>query len=152
MDINTIKADLQMIGSRIIDLKIKNDFVFLDLNSENIRKGIDITHEISESYYLDENLLGRNLILDINLAIKDVVDEEEVELCINLSLEGCFSISSGGTEEELEAMVGVNGVAALYSIARGIISSITSQTCANGTITLPMINAYEMQNQSKIEK
>ena len=40
MDINTIKAKLQMVGNRILELNIENDFVYLDLNSENMKSVI----------------------------------------------------------------------------------------------------------------
>lgn len=151
MDINTVKANLQMIGSRIIDLEIKNNFVYLDLNSETIRREIDVTHDISELYYLDENLLAKNLILDIDLKVGDVLEDEELEMCVKLKLEGCFSIGAKGTEDELTELIHVNGVAALYSIARGIISSLTSQTCVNGTVLLPMINVFGLQSQIEEE-
>lgn len=147
MDINTIKAKLQMVGNRILELNIENDFVYLDLNSENIQRKINITHKISEPYFLEENVLARNLIMDIGLTISDIIEEENLKLSVDLKLEGCFCIEKGGLDEELEELISVSGTAALYSIARGIISSITSQTCTNGTVLLPMVNMIALKEQ-----
>lgn len=151
MDINTIKAKLQMIGNRIIGLNIENDFVFLDLNSENIQREINVTHDISDSYFIEENILARNLMMDIDLKISDIVEGDTLELCVNLKIEGGFCIDESGTDEDLIDLIEVSGTAALYSIARGVISSITSQTCTNGTILLPMINMFELKKQIDLE-
>lgn len=52
---------------------------------------------------------------------------------------------------KLNMMLAVNGCAALYSIGRGIISDITSQMSmeGSGTILLPMINTFELRENSK---
>lgn len=152
MDINTIKAKLQMLGNRIIELNVKNDFVHLDLNSENLRREINISHDISELYFLEDNLLARNLAMDVDLKISDISEESALELCIGLRIEGGFCIEEGGTDEELVELLNVSGAAALYSIARGIVASVTSQTCTNGTVLLPMINMFEVKNQKDQER
>lgn len=147
MDINTIKAKMQMLGNRIVELDIKNDFVYLDLNSEDIQREITITHEITDSYLIEEKYLAKNLVLDIDLKISDIVESQPQNLCVNLKIEGGFCLEEEGTEKDLTDLIEVNGTAALYSIARGIVSSVTSQVCTNGTILLPMINMIELKKQ-----
>ncbi len=47
MNIEKAKADLQMVGSRIISLDMKNMFVFIANTDENISRKIDVSYRIN---------------------------------------------------------------------------------------------------------
>ncbi|MEG1470311.1 MAG: hypothetical protein RSC31_06670 [Anaerovoracaceae bacterium] len=66
-----------------------------------------------------------------------------------MEIEGCFELESSNDENLLKEMLQINGSAALYSVARGIISSVTSHMCTNGTVLIPMLNMYELKSESK---
>lgn len=141
MNINEIKADLQIIGSKIERLNIENSFVYIDLVDSDIKREIGASYKISKPYILDDEdeTIAANLMLTVNLEISDGTYSAKVDM----DLEGCFVLENSKDEKALLDMLPVNGCAALYSIARGIISSVTSHMCVNGTIIIPMINAYE---------
>lgn len=72
-------------------------------------------------------------------------------LALSLELEGLF----GATEMEQEAfeeMLASNGIATLYSIARAIVSSLSSQVCVGNHIILPMISLYKMLEHDQREQ
>lgn len=146
MNIDGIKADLQMIGSRIVRLDIKNDYAFFDLQDKDVTREIDVRYKLSDPFFPDEKeeVLAGSVMLYINVAVSNA----ENEILVDLQMEGCF-VSDSTNEENLRTMVSVNGTAALYSIARGIISNITSQMCENGTIIIPMLNMYEMKEKTE---
>ena len=60
-----------------------------------------------------------------------------------MSIEGCFNASSEFGEENFKNMLELNGIASLYSIARGFVQSTSSQTLLAGSVLLPLINVIE---------
>lgn len=147
MDVNEIKADLQLLGSNIQNLNIENSFVLIDFNDKDLKREIDVSYEISDPYLTeeeDESSIAANILLSIKLHIYNNEDSAK----IGLNLEGCFVLNGDKDKDLLLKMLPVNGCAALYSIARGIVSSITSHMCFNGTILMPMINTYEFAKKS----
>ena len=144
MNIENIKANLQIIGTRIAKLNISNDFVYIDLDDENISREIDVSYELSPAFAVKdkENLTTQNILMYVRLKVTD----DELQANIDLDLEGGF-IFDGTDKEQLRDMLTVNGTATLYSIARGIISSITSHMCTNGTLLLPMINMFRLREE-----
>jgi len=145
MNSSEIKAKFQMIGNRIINLNIDNSFIYVDLEDDSIERSLDVSYELGEPFYFEDGILGGNVIMYIEVRF----ESEDCLMEVHLEIEGCFSIDAGGTEEELKEMLSVSGTAALYSIARGIISGVTSQTCTNGTLLLPMINMFELRKKTE---
>lgn len=149
MNGSEIKARLQMLGSRIIKLDIKNDFVYVDLEDEDIERTLDVSYELSDPITFDDGTLAGKVVMSITACVENM----EHLMKVHLELEGCFIFDEDGTEEELREMLSISGTAAIYSIARGIISGITSQTCANGTLLLPMVNMFELKKkQEKLDE
>lgn len=133
---NKYLSDFQIIGNTIKSVKIRNDFLSLS-NSNNIKRKIDISHllgniEITE----DGQILSGTIILNIKVNIS----QKERKYNLDMSIEGCFNAPVEIGEETFKSMLEVNGIASLYSIARGFVQSITSQTLLSGSVLLPMIN------------
>ena len=143
MDVKNVKANLQIIGTRIRKLDIENSYVFVELSDESINRELDLHYEIGDTFETEDNTLAMTLIMDIEAVIYD----EEDRMKVSIEIDGGFYIENSVDKELLEKMVTVNGSAALYSIARGIISSITSQVCTNGTVVLPMVNMFDLKEQ-----
>lgn len=146
MDVNEVRADLQLIGNRIARLNIENTFVMIDLSDENVEREIDLTYDISDKYSLsdEEEVLAANLMLHLAVKISNGYESALIEL----DLEGCFALENSNDEKLLEGMLPVSGCAALYSIARGIVSSVTSHMCMNGTVLIPLINTFDFVDKT----
>lgn len=147
MDISKIKAKLQMVGSRILRLDIKNDFVFIDETKGEVSRQIDVSYKLGDVFTLDEE--EKSIAGNITIVIEIQITSKNNRADIGLEIEGCFELESSNDENLLKEMLQINGSAALYSVARGIISSVTSHMCTNGTVLIPMLNMYELKSESK---
>ena len=140
MNIENITAGFQLIGTRIAKLTIDNEFTSIDVNDESVTREIDVSYDVSPVFSVN-GLMAQNIMMYICLKISNC----ELHKFINLYLEGCY-IFDGKDKEQLYEMITINGTATLYSIARGMISSITSHMCTNGTLILPMINMFKLRD------
>ncbi len=148
MNIEKAKADLQMVGSRIISLDMKNTFVFIANTDENISRKIDVSYKVDEPF---AHPAGRGEYLctvQLNVAVE--IEQEKNKTKLTLVTEGAF-VSEENDKDMLKEMASINGAAALYSIARGIIASITGQMCEGGSVLIPMLNVYEMNKEEYSE-
>ena len=143
-----MKAKFQIIGTRIVKLDIENDFVMVNLQDENILKEIDVSYEVSAISPVEDEpeCLTGNIMMYIHLRISD--KESQMCLKVTLVMEGCFVLADLD-EVRMKEMLAVNGTASMYSIARGIVSSVTSQVCMNGTVLLPMINVFQLKKSNE---
>lgn len=141
MNIEKAQATLQMVGSRIVSLDIKNMFVFLENTDEEIERSIDVSYNVDKPFQPKAG--NGEFMCTIRLNINVKVKKDKNEANISLITEGAF-ISTTNDKDELKEMTQINGTAALYSVARGIIASITGQMCEGGTVLVPMLNIYEM--------
>lgn len=141
MDTKKQESPFQFMGSRVLELHINNSYVTFDPSSDDC-KSVDITHQISDIIEHEKMLLG-SVQLEVNVSISNSIDKENLsskELILNMKIEGGFSATEEISKDEFEKMLHINGVAALYSIARGLIISITSQTLTSGQVVLPLLN------------
>lgn len=143
---NYISA-FQYLGSRITDVKIKNDFIELG-NSNNIKKSIDVSHEIIsiEEINNGESLSG---VIKVNIKVIEKIDNHKYN--VTMSIEGCFAAPVEIGEDTFKKMLQINGITSLYSIARGFIQSTTSQTLISGNILLPMFNVAEYSKDLNVK-
>jgi preprotein translocase subunit SecB len=63
-----------------------------------------------------------------------------------LDITGYFSFEEGTEPDTIDKMIGFNGPAVLYGVARGIVSQITAN-CRNGKFVLPTVNFVELLQQ-----
>lgn len=147
MNTHEVRADFQLLGTRIVELKVSNDFVYVDLNDEDIERTIEVSYDLDTPFRFDDGKLAGKAIVEIVASLK----KEELLMDVQLILEGCFVLEDDDAEETLNEMLATSGTAALYSIGRGIISGITSQVCVNGTLLLPMVNMFELKEKTEHE-
>ena len=138
MDQNYMSA-FQYAGSRITNLRIKNDFIDL-IESNNVKKSIDVSHEILSINKIND---GKVFLGVINVNIKVNAKKEKKKYNVSMSIEGAFTAPVEIGEELFENMLQINGITSLYSIARGFIQSTTSQTLMTGNVLLPMFNVAQ---------
>ncbi|MDF2952298.1 MAG: hypothetical protein K0S18_1881 [Anaerocolumna sp.] len=146
MKINDALANIQPLGISIRKMDFTNNFVVFK-DDDGVTKQLDVRYNIDEMTCEDEeNALMGTLSLFVDITIKN--DKEE-QMDIHLHLQGGFISNKVECKEvnieNFKNMLEVNGCAALYSIARSIIISLTSQACVGDTIILPMINIFKMK-------
>lgn len=147
MNINNIESEFQVLGSRIVSLKLSNDFVCLNLSEDGLKREFDVSYEILDVTDEENTLNG---IIQLNVSVL-ISSENSNEYKLALSLEGCFLDSKIKDEEQFKKVLSINGCTCLYSIARAIITSISSQSCLGNCIVLPMINTFKLVSEEKVQ-
>ena len=143
MDIKNIMAEFQLLGTAIICMEVHNNFVHID-NFSELEKSMDVEYEVVDTM-MDDNMRFGKIRIYVNLNMK----KAEEEMKINLILEGGFGADPEMSEETFYDLISLNGCASLYSIARSIIMSISSQTCSGGQVILPMINVFKLKEEKE---
>lgn len=146
MNTQEIMADFQIVGYRIINLNISNDFYYLDQESEKITREIDVQYQLHDPFDFEDDKDSIGGV--VTLFIKANISDGERQLTVDLQLEGGFSLNNSRDIDQLNGMLEINGCATLYSIGRSIIMGATNQVCLNGTITLPMINTFKLRENT----
>ena len=150
MDLNRITANLNFVTSsvRTIELRCQQSKVS---DSYLIEFGFDIS--CSNPTVVGNTKFGK-LLMEIHVTVKPE-DSQLPEDTIVLVIEGTFSSPSTIPDQEFLMLLNVNGGAALYSIARAKVETISSLTYAEGKIVLPMVNIlqfYQERNSTEQKK
>ena len=151
MNVNSIKSEFQFIGSSINRLAISNDFVVFP-DASTLDKNIDVSYDILEISKDEDNVWGTiDLYIECTISDCNSNQNETNNVCtISLSINGCFIDNTSLDESTFKKMLSVNGCAALYSIARSFVMSVSSQLSVNCNITLPMINTFKLVDKSEV--
>lgn len=133
-------ADINLIGNRIKSLCLENDFTTLPSDvKRRVEVGYEVT-EIDDSQLEDGVLLG---MLDMKIDLYNTKEEDEEldeqEISMTLLLEGGFETKCLD-KATFERTLATNGAAMLYSIARGLVISISALALHGGSIILPVMN------------
>ena len=137
-------SNFQILGSRIKNLRIKNDFIAFD-NSSNMKRKMEISHSISGPHAFNDETSHTGIV---TMNIKVSVSEQKQKFHLDLQIEGCFFAGKDAmNEKQFLSMLRINGLSSLYSIARGFIQSTTSQTLVGGSVLLPMLNVLEYSKE-----
>ena len=146
MDIKESLSEFQFIGSSIRSISLKNDLIQINDAMENLNRFIDVDYSIDELNVMEDEVYG---IITLNVKVK--VSEKKRKMSINLCVQGCFTSNRTTSDEEFIEMLSNNGCATLYSISRAMIINLSSQSLASGSIVLPMINVFKL-NENKQKK
>lgn len=141
-------SKFQIVGTSVKKLKIKNDFIIFD-NNNNLKRKIDVSHEIISIDILDERKTFFGILL---LNIQASISSGKKKYVIDVSIEGSYEAPVELGEENFREMLQLNGITSLYSIARGFIQSVSSQTLASGSILLPMFNVASYSKDLNLEE
>jgi len=138
-----IKSPFQLMDNRISKLEINNQLV--SFNQECLIREISkLDYAITDIDESGDNLIG---VLHLTIELKGKIDEKEA-FSIILNIEGAFEGNKENlNKEQFTKMLELNGSTALYSIARGIIISVSSLCVIDGQIRLPMINMYDLYDK-----
>ncbi|MDD6311996.1 MAG: hypothetical protein PUB08_00790 [Firmicutes bacterium] len=131
------QSPFQFIGSSVKSLRIKNDF--LDLPKDGAKGSLDVSHKVvSVNTKSDDKGGYTSGVIELHIVASNTVDKKKYT--VDLLMDGCFAVFEQMEVNDFRKMLVVNGVTALYSIARGFIISVSSQTLMSGNVTLPMFN------------
>ena len=147
MNLNQVTANLDFVTSSIHSLNVNSKM--LRISNANKREfGLDI--KCSKPSTTDNIKYGK-LLMHVDVSVM----HENADLApdtFDLVIEGVFSSPADISDDEFMSLLNINGGAALYSIARAKIETISSLTYSDGKILLPMINIiqyYQERNSSK---
>lgn len=147
MNIEKVSSQFQLLSTTVVELQATNSFLFYDERKSG-KKEIDVSYSIKQvSSIEDEN--NRIGVLDLIITISSEIEDRKYNF--KMVIRGFFEAPLDMDENTFGNMLRVNGCAALYSTARGIICGISSQMFAVGNVVLPMVNFihfHEIEQQS----
>ena len=136
MELNRIATGIKLVGTTIKEISVENNIV--NVQKEAKRSfGLNINEPSFEN--IDEGLFSQ-MAIDFEVEIEQAEDRN---FKLELSLEGAFLSEKNTEEEDFKQLVIINGAAALISIARGKIESITSNIFDSGKVVIPFVNAID---------
>lgn len=136
MELNRIATGIKLVGTTIKEISVENNIV----NVQKVAKrsfGLNINEPSFEN--IDEGLFSQ-MAIDFEVEIEQAEDRN---FKLELSLEGAFLSEKNTEEEDFKQLVIINGAAALISIARGKIESITSNIFDSGKVVIPFVNVID---------
>ena len=136
MELNRIATGIKLVGTTIKEISVENNIV--NVQKEAKRSfGLNINEPSFEN--IDEGLFSQ-MAIDFEVEIEQAEDRN---FKLELSLEGAFLSEKNNEEEDFKQLVIINGAAALISIARGKIESITSNIFDSGKVVIPFVNVID---------
>ena len=136
MELNRIATGIKLVGTTIKEISVENNIV--NVQKEAKRSfGLNINEPSFEN--IDEGLFSQ-MAIDFEVEIEQAEDRN---FKLELSLEGAFLSEKNTEEEDFKQLVIINGAAALISIARGKIESITSNIFDSGKVVIPFVNVTD---------
>ena len=136
MELNRIATGIKLVGTTIKEISVENNIV--NVQKEAKRSfGLNINEPSFEN--IDEGLFSQ-MAIDFEVEIEQAEDRN---FKLELSLEGAFLSEKNTEEEDFKQLVIINGAAALISIARGKIESITSKIFESGKDVIPFVNVID---------
>ncbi len=136
MELNRIATGIKLVGTTIKEISVENNIV--NVQKEAKRSfGLNINEPSFEN--IDEGLFSQ-MAIDFEVEIEQAEDRN---FKLELSLEGAFLSEKNTEEEDFKQLVIINGAAALISIARGKVESITSNIFDSGKVVIPFVNVID---------
>ncbi len=136
MELNSVATGIELIGTTVKVLTIDNNIVDVERDG---KRSVGLNINEPQFQRADERLFAQ-ILIDFDVQI---IQSEEQECKIQLTIEGAFLSKENADEEVFKELVIVNGAAALIGIARGKIEAISANVFNNGKIVIPFINVVD---------
>lgn len=144
--LDEIASGFSYIGSSVKECNIHNSIIGLGSDAQY---ALELDFSTSLQPLNKEESFRRGRVL-LNIGCKVTVEaDEDAKTSIDFIIEGEFSASNDMDDETFTKMLMVNGVSALYGIARGKLEVITALTYHHGKISFPMINVLEFLKEKQ---
>lgn len=151
MNIQNAIADLQLVGTSVRKINLENTFTFYS-DTDAVQKRFDLNYHVG-NISKEEDCFWGCVILNLVINISDNEEKEDTKpksLSFEIEIEGCFTYG-GDDEPDFREMLEINGTASVYSIARSMVTTITSQTFNGDKVVLPMLNFFDLANSNESE-
>lgn len=146
MNINEIKSQFQFLGSNILNISVKNDFIALP-DFDVLKLKMDTEYEIKNVICKEERYA--TVVLTV---LVSAIHKNKQKIKISITVAGYFSDSSAVGEKQFNEMLALNGCATLYAIVRAQIISLSSQALSGGQLILPMVNFFKAKQIKESEQ
>lgn len=138
MNTKQFQPTFQMVANTISEINISNTLI-------NVSDSADLERTFSldlKKLEIEEHNTYKSAGLDVqvNVLIEEKAKESKKSFSLNMVIQGVFVDEKDISNEDFENKLKLNGVAALFSIARGCITNISAQCLAEGKIILPLVN------------
>lgn len=141
METKDFEPAFQMIANTIAKIEVTNTINNISSTQDLHRSfSINIKDLCIEEH---EEYKSAGLDVEIITLIQEKNTDNPKKLEIKMIITGIFTDLVDVSNSDFEAKLKLNGVAALYSIARGCITNISSQALAEGKVVLPLVNFIE---------
>jgi preprotein translocase subunit SecB len=149
MDTRKVEAKFQFIGSSINKVEFDNELISFD--SESIRRVIDVDYVFPDDIVFKEDGALGEIQMHVKIWFKQG-NKTKTKLLVVAS--GYYKYFNCSDEDEMKKMLSISGCASLYSVIRAFVMSFTAQSGFKGSIILPMINIFRLneEKQALIEK
>ncbi len=144
--LDEIASGFSYIGSSIKECNIDNSIIGLGSDAQ-YAMALDFSTCFLPLNKEESFRFGR-VLLSIECKVT-VEADEDAKTNINCIIEGEFSAAKDMDDETFTKMLMVNGVSALYGIARSKLEVITALTYHQGKISFPMINVLELLKEKQ---
>lgn len=145
MNISQITAGIELICCSVRKLSISNNLINLK-NDDQMQLDIDMLPLYDG--FEDQEHHGRVIL---HLHITSVRKDKGQDTDISITFEALFRSTTEMEKEIFLEMLTINGSAALYSIARGKLESISASVFEEGKIELPFLNIIEYYREKALE-
>ncbi len=150
MNTNKYEPIFQMVANSISKLNLTNSIINLDDVQDLKREFSVVINNLSIEDHDEYKSAG--LDVNIKVTISEKTDDPKV-FEIDMVSSGIFQADCNLSDDEFTEKLRINGVAALYSIARGAVTNISAQSLVSGKVVLPLVNFVEFaRDQNKEEK
>lgn len=146
INLNEVAAGLSYVGSSVKKCNIDNNIISLGADAKYEMRLDFSTSILPQS--VEEHLKRGRVLLNIRCDVT-LEEVENVQTSIDFIIEGEFSTSTDTPDDKFNKMLMINGVSALYGIARSKLEVITAMTYHDGKISFPMINVLELLKQKE---
>ena len=136
MELNRIATGIKLVGTTIKEISVENNIVNVQ---KEAKRSFDLNINEPSFETIDEGFFAQ-MAIDFEVEIEQ---SEDRNFKLELSLEGAFLSEKNTEEEDFKQLVIINGAAALISIARGKIESITSNIFDSGKVVIPFVNVID---------
>ena len=147
MKLNQIAANIDIVASFVHTINVNCKMPKI---TESNRREFSLDIKCAPPINDDEGKIGR-LLMQIIISVFQENTELEPDT-FEFVIEGVFSSHENISDDEFMDLLNINGGAALYSIARAKIETVSGLTYADGKILLPMVNIIQyFQERSESE-
>ena len=147
METKKFQPAFQMVANTIQKIVLQNTIINIS-DTQDLHRNFSVeTKDIIIENHNEYKSAG--LDIEVIAVVKEKKIENPKQFKIEIIVSGVFTDSVETSDEYFKNKLKINGTAALYSIARGCITNISSQSLAEGKIVLPLVNFMEVSEESE---